>query len=141
MFPPLRERKKDLEELCVQILSQIASARKQKPCILSDASMGILKTYSWPGNVRELENVLERASAFSDQEVIEPKNLPSTLTVDESDALPNAAGLAGMTLDQLEKQALTETLASCGGNKAEAARLLGITEKSVYNKLKRYQSQ
>ena len=100
-----------------------------------------LRSYDWPGNVRQLENALERAAAFCADGIITPVDLPNEIAgtgkVEDGESL-NAGQLAGIPLRELEKAALLQTLKACGGNKAETARRLQITEKSVYNKLKRY---
>ncbi len=144
-IPPLRERWVDLPVLCQQILGRIARARANDPLELSPGAMAAMQRYSWPGNVRELENVLERATAFCDGPVLEEQHLPSelsrpavrTATVPASQAGPPPPNIGGLALAELEKLAIEQTLAICKGNKAAAARHLGITEKSIYNKMAR----
>jgi DNA-binding NtrC family response regulator len=143
--PSLRERLSDLPVLCRQVLGRIAHARGGDPLELSPGAEAVLARYSWPGNIRELENVLERATAFCDEKVLEEKNFPLKLARSISEAsktgLPAGSkppSLAGMSLDEVEKLAIQQTLELCRGNKAAAARHLGITEKSIYNKLSRY---
>ena len=102
------------------------------------ASMAVLRGYSWPGNVRELENVLERVTAFHEGASIRSDNLFTEMDSAGSPAASDANALAGLTLAQIEKAALIQTLETSGGNKAEAARLLGISGKSIYNKMKRH---
>ena len=97
-------------------------------------ALGALQSHSWGGNVRELENVLERASAFCDDATIRARDLEF-----HSGSVPTRrASLAGRTLDDIEMQAIRDTLEANGGNKALAARQLGISEKSIYNKMKRF---
>ena len=96
----------------------------------------MVKQGAWPGNVRQLENALERAAAFCKEGVIKVEALKA-----DSAPLPtspeDAPDLTGFDLRSLERMALEQTLAACDNNRAETARRLGITEKSVYNKLKR----
>ena len=142
-IPPLRERLTDLPGMCHQVLGRIAVARANDPLELSPGALEILQRYSWPGNVRELENVLERASAFCDGPVLEERHLPPELNRPAmrpdkpAGVATGAPSIGGMTLDELEKLAIQQTLDLCKGNKAAAARHLGITEKSIYNKMAR----
>lgn len=141
VIPPLRERLADLPELSANILSKIAASRCQAAVKISERAFRMLERYSWPGNVRELENVLERASAFCAGSVLEENDFPPELS--RPAALPKEGkpttqvSLGGMTLEEIERLAIQETLQLCQGNKAAAARQLGITEKSIYNKMTR----
>ena len=136
-IPPLRERIESLADLCEHLLEKISGRQGRAKTGISKGALGVLQKYDWPGNVRQLENVLERAAAFSDEGVIEEKDLPREVRGVLSDG-PEIAGIGGIALAELEKQALIQTLKLTGGNKAETARQLGVTEKSVYNKLKRH---
>ncbi len=139
--PALRERLDDIPELAQQILHRIGRRRGQPPLTCEPAAVLALQHQAWAGNVRELENVLERASAFCEGTAItvEDLGLPGIGSSPFGEP-PGVAPptLAGSTLDDLEKQAILDTLQATGGNKAEAARRLGISEKSIYNKLKRF---
>jgi DNA-binding NtrC family response regulator len=139
--PALRERLEDIPELTQQILQRIGRRRGQPALVCELAATAALQRYPWHGNVRELENVLERASAFCDDAVIGVADLAFPATTAGPFVEPPASTpltLAGSTLDGLEKQAILDTLQATGGNKAEAARRLGISEKSIYNKMKRF---
>jgi len=142
-IPPLRERLMDLPVLCRQILRRIGQARASKPLEMSDGALALLARYSWPGNVRELENVLERASAFCEGSALEEKNFPPELGRILTPGAAGAnrqtihSGIGGLPLEEVEKLAIQQTLELCQGNKAAAARQLGITEKSIYNKMAR----
>lgn len=143
-IPPLRDRRDDLPALCQQVLAGIAHERGTEAFSMSAGASEAVHRYAWPGNVRELENALERASAFCTGNLIQPEHLPaeilrptperSTSGSTQPDKEPN---VALRTLDDLEKLAIQQTLVACGGNKAAAARSLGITEKSIYNKMSR----
>ncbi|MCY2988190.1 MAG: sigma-54 dependent transcriptional regulator [Planctomycetota bacterium] len=140
-MPALRDRTDDIPELAQQILNRIFRRRGQPPLVCDPAALEALLRHPWRGNVRELENILERASAFCEGEVIRVEDLlfPSSRPSGSSPAAPPPPPtLAGKTLDELEQQAILDTLGACGGNKAEAARRLGISEKSIYNKMKRF---
>lgn len=142
-IPALRERLMDLPVLCRQILGRIGQARESEPLQISDGALALLARYSWPGNVRELENILERASAFCEGSALEEKHFPPELgriltPGTSATSRPTApSGIGGMPLDEVEKLAIQQTLELCQGNKAAAARQLGITEKSIYNKMAR----
>lgn len=143
LIPPLRERLEDVAVLTRQILARIATARQSPPLDVAPETMGVLQAYPWPGNVRELENILERASAFCDGETLRPKDLPPELSRmrpsspgrEPGEPLPPKVG--GWPLEELEKLAIRQTLELHAGNKAAAARTLGITEKTIYNKMTR----
>lgn len=134
--PALRNRREDIPELVAAVLTRIAKKIGTSNLEVTAEAQKALHDYSWPGNVRELENVLERASAFCNDNTIgiDDLNLGSL----ESDKpASSTASLAGRTLADIEKQAILDTLEACQGNKKAAAKLLGIDEKSIYNKMKR----
>ncbi|HEY1066417.1 MAG TPA: sigma 54-interacting transcriptional regulator [Pirellulales bacterium] len=139
-LPPLAERRDDLDELCRVLLSRIAARSGRPAPTLAPDARAALRRHDWPGNVRELENVLQRSSAFCTAGVIEAADLqlaPSATAPVPSGELNHR--LAGLTLAEIERRAIRETLTACRGNKAAAARMLGISEKSIYNKMKRLQ--
>jgi DNA-binding NtrC family response regulator len=137
-IPPLRERREDLPELCAHILGRIAKGRGGGKISVSAEAKDVIHSFDWPGNIRQLENVLERASAFCEGGVICPNDLPDEVRGTRDIAAgAEQLQLAGLSLEQLEQLALTQTLAACGNNRAEAARRLGISEKTIYNKLQR----
>jgi DNA-binding NtrC family response regulator len=133
-MPALRERRDDIQVLAESCLERIASKRKSHKWELSNDALQILRKHSWPGNIRELENLLERATAFSDGSELTSADLhfSSFSAVASSDGT-----LAGISLEELERRAILDTLRQCGGSKAEAAKLLGVSEKTVYNKLQK----
>lgn len=106
-------------------------------------AMDMLVKYPWPGNVRELENTIERAVILSVGEYVSDRELPSSVKDHFGDATgdPNMAAMAGLSLDDIEKMAITETLTKTKGNKSEAAKLLGITRTTLNNKVKKYEIQ
>jgi DNA-binding NtrC family response regulator len=142
--PPLAARRPEIREMVTQILLRIARQRGQtSPAAIDADAMTALENYSWPGNIRELENMLERATAFCEANRIKLADLrfPSGSASSPKPATAPAGGpppLAGMTLVELEKRAVADALAACHGNRALAARMLGISERSIYNKLKQY---
>ena len=106
--------------------------------------MELFKSYPWPGNVRELRNVLERAAIASDRGVIGRQHLPPDFS--HAPAMAAAAGLGalrfpvGTTVDDAERELIFQTLAATSQNKTRAAELLGISLKTLHNKLKEYEA-
>ena len=111
---------------------------------VDDSVMKTFQTYSWPGNVRELRNTIERAVILAGGRVIETKHLPpgfGTAQVRTAELDPNAIHLGvGTTVEEAEKQLILRTLASTSNNKTRAAEILGISLKTLHNKLKEYGS-
>ena len=143
--PPLRERTAEIPQLCRSIIARIIKSDPERKIQISDEGILALQSHSWPGNVRELENVLERVIAFLEGNTILPTHLPDELQAAACAPAPTIPRrtphhlrIGGMRLKQLEEYAILQTLEICAGNKAEAARKLGITEKTIYNKMTRY---
>ncbi|HYX67795.1 MAG TPA: sigma-54 dependent transcriptional regulator [Terriglobales bacterium] len=143
-MPPLREHKEDLDELVPALLAEVNSKHSRKVGLVSDAVLALFRDHSWPGNVRELRNTLERAVIVCEGPSIEPKHLPPgfgqglpRLSVEE----PNAVRLGvGTTVDEAEKMLILKTLEFTNNNKTRAAEILGISLKTLHNKLKEYNS-
>jgi DNA-binding NtrC family response regulator len=138
-LPPLRDRKSDLP-LLIQSMIEEFNARLGKALVLVDEDASrILEGHSWPGNVRELHNVIERAAIVASGPTIGVADLPPSLTSASASPSGGAPGLAaGMTVDQAERQLIELTLAHTGGNKTKAAEMLGISLKTLHNKLHRF---
>jgi len=141
-IPPLRERRDDILAIADFLLSRLNQRRGGKPFVLADDAIDAMMRYDWPGNVRELDNVLQRVTAFCDSPRITRDDLPRELlevstipTVVNGVAVP--ASLASVPLREVEKMAILQTLEACRGNRAEAARRLGISKKGIYIKMRR----
>lgn len=137
-LPPLRARPEDIKTIALHVLERISKDRGlDKPIKLDKEAMAVVSKAAWPGNVRQLENALERAAAFSKDGVIKASALKVDTATSKSGSPEDVPDLNGFDLRALERMALEQTLAACDNNRAKTARRLGITEKSVYNKLKR----
>ena len=134
--PPLRERIGD-----IAALAQYFAAQQQTQ--LSDEAIHLLQSYNWPGNVRELENMIERASILAYKKTILLSHLPSDIKSDALEANIHEPSGASLSLPaktaQIEKQFILQALDTTHGNKAKAAKLLEISERSLWNKLETYQ--
>src|ERR1700735_2840531 len=142
-LPPLREHKGDLPLLIEHLLADISEKHGKKVSGASADSMDLFKSYPWPGNVRELRNVLERAAIASDRGTIGRQHLPPDFG---HTAATMASGLGGLrfpigtTVDAVERELILQTLAATNQNKTRAADLLGISLKTLHNKLKEYEA-
>jgi DNA-binding NtrC family response regulator len=103
--------------------------------------MRIFERYDWPGNVRELRNVIERATILATGEFIEPRHLPPPLVAAEAAAEPALAIAPGTTVDDAERQLIELTLRHTRDNKTRAAEILGISLKTLHNKLNRFRGR
>ena len=141
--PPLRERQEDIPLLAQHFLEKFADKNRKPVKGFVPLAMDMLLKYDWPGNVRELENAIERAVILLSGEHITEKQLPLNITEKYPDLEAATAIAAPITdgmrsLEEIEKEAVLATLRASGGNKAEAARRLGVTRKTLHNKLKNY---
>lgn len=136
-IPPLRERKDDIPILTRHLVEKICRQEDIIVDKVSDNTLEYLKRYNWPGNVRELENILERAINFLENETtIKPEHLPRRIT-----------GIIGETqmnnlrtiLEEIEKQAIIDSLIISNGNKTVAANTLDISRTSLYDKITKYE--
>ncbi|MBN1545795.1 MAG: sigma 54-interacting transcriptional regulator, partial [Syntrophaceae bacterium] len=133
--PSLKERKDDIPDLITTFISQYNTEYNKAIEGCSPKAMDLLLSYSWPGNVRELKHVIEHAFAVttSSQRIITLESLPPHLTIQKT-TVPVRVPASEITD---EKACLAEELARSGGNKARAARALGITRAGLYKKMKR----
>jgi len=127
-LPPLRERPEDVPLLAGEILASLAGSGT--PPSISPQAMRLLAAFSWPGNVRQLENVLRRLTVLG-ASTIEEEHLPEEIRRSRRGPLPPG------TMRQAEDEAIERALEAAAGNKAEAARILGVDRKTLHSKLKR----
>jgi len=142
-IPPLRERPEDIPLLAQHFLDRYARRNRKTVKGFAPLAMDMLLKYDWPGNVRELENAVERAVILLSGEHVTDKHLPLRIVRQhpghdpEENTAPDATD-GTRTLEDLEKDAIVATLAATDGNKSETARRLGISRKTLHNKLKAY---
>src|SRR5438874_1891652 len=143
-MPPLREHKEDIRELVQALLADMNAKHGRRVAGVSEAILNTFQNYSWPGNVRELRNTLERAVIVCDGPVVETKHLPPNFgqtAIRTSAEDPDAVRLGvGTTVEEAEKLLILKTLEATNNNKTRAAEILGISLKTLHNKLKEYGS-
>jgi Nif-specific regulatory protein len=136
-IPPLRERKSDILELADYFLEKYSAQNGKKVVRLSTPAIDMLMAYHWPGNVREVENIIERAVLLSQDGVIHAYHLPPTLqTAETSNTIPK--GTLQESLDAVEREMIIEALKVNRGFIAKAARQLGLTERIMGLRVKKY---
>lgn len=136
-IPPLRERKEDIPLLAQAFLGEFNAAQNSS-LVLDNADIDRLRDYEWPGNVRELRHVVHRAFIMSDpggQQLSLPKSFSSPF----SRKAAASTSFVGSTIEDVERQLIMETLAKVDGNKTRAAEMLGVSVKTLYNRLNSYE--
>src|ERR1700726_1053582 len=142
-LPPMREHKEDLPQLVEHLLADIAAKHHKKVTGVGNDVMDLFKSYPWPGNVRELRNVLERAAIASDRGTVSRQHLASDFgraPATTSSGLGAIRFPVGTTVDAAERELILQTLNATNQNKTRAAELLGISLKTLHNKLKEYEA-
>ncbi len=138
-LPPLRERREDIVPLVEAFLEEFNRKYAKQIRGVDSVVERILLSHPWPGNVRELRNTIERALIVCDADVIASQHLPPGLTYATVGTETDAVTLhVGVTVEEAERALILKTLASVGNNKARAAGILGISIKTLHNKLNRY---
>ncbi len=153
-IPPLRERREDIPLLSHAFVAQIAREYGKPVRSLSPEVVRALQEYSWPGNVRELKNVIERMVIFCSEEELREVHLPAELRpalpplpaqagtpAGPAEPSPPTAPVPIRPLEDLEREAILRTLEKTGGNKTQAARILGIGLRTLHRKLKIYRME
>jgi DNA-binding NtrC family response regulator len=144
-LPPLRDHKEDLPDLVQALLAEMNEKHNRSVAGISDQVSGAFQSFAWPGNVRELRNTLERAAIVCDGSIVEIKHLPPGFgqvvhraPVQEANAVRLGVGT---TVDEAERLLILKTLEATNNNKTRAAEILGISLKTLHNKLKEYGAQ
>jgi DNA-binding NtrC family response regulator len=142
-LPPLRERKDDLPLLAQHLVTQLAEKHKRPARSLTPAALQVLQSHSWPGNVRELRNTIERAVIICSSEEIHRHHL-APYPVDQRARVRSEDTLSlpvGTPIEEVERQMIMRTLQKTDNNKTRAAELLGISLKTLHNKLRLYRER
>jgi two-component system response regulator AtoC len=148
-IPPLGSREGDAELLARHFLRKFAAGQPRAPTRFGADALAAINLYTWPGNVRELENLIERAMVLCRGDLVTVAHLPAGLgplppVAPESGVDPKSSPRVSDSLalrphvDELERHLIHEALLQAGGNKAAAARLLEISERALWYKIKRY---
>ncbi len=146
-IPPLRERREDIPPLLEHFLRVFQAKYHKKIEGMSEEAMGFMLNHSWPGNVRELENAVQRAVVLARDSVIQPWNLPPEIQARGEKTFPDVPHLddsrsfsekmESLTRD-VEKRLILEALGEAGGKREKAARLLNLSLKTLYNKMRKH---
>ncbi|MGH2567298.1 MAG: sigma-54 dependent transcriptional regulator [Bacteroidota bacterium] len=135
-MPPLREMAEDIPLLAEHFLSRFVEQYKKRHQRLSEKTMESLCAYEWPGNVRELRNVVERCVVTCQEAVIHPRYLPDRLT--STKRIGSTLNIPiGISLAEAERKFILHTIAACGNNKTRAAQVLGLSRKTLHNRLQK----
>jgi DNA-binding NtrC family response regulator len=140
-MPALREHKEDIRDLVKSLLAEMSKKHERKVADVSEAVLNLFQSHAWPGNVRELRNTLERAVIVCEGGLVETRHLPPGFgqIVRPAAHDPDAVHLGvGTTVEEAEKQLILKTLQATTNNKTRAAEILGISLKTLHNKLKEY---
>jgi DNA-binding NtrC family response regulator len=142
-LPPLKDRKEDLPLLAQHLVTQLAEKHSRPARFLSPAALAALRFHEWPGNVRELRNVIERAVIICSGEQIERHHF-APYPIDQRERLRQEDTITfpvGTPLEEVERQMILRTLQKTNNNKTRAAELLGISLKTMHNKLNLYRER
>lgn len=137
--PPLRKRKEDVELITLRLMDKLSNSLGRYVSNITVEALESLKSYNWPGNIRELENVIERAINMTESESIELQHLPAFMISEESEE-PRDLPLVSLrsAVEEVEKTTISNCLKAVGFNKLKAAKVLGISRTSLYEKVEKY---
>jgi transcriptional regulator with PAS, ATPase and Fis domain len=133
-IPPLRDRKEDIIPVAESFIERMNRITRKNLLGLSPRAMEMLMNHAWPGNIRELENVIEHAFILCPEGLILGEHLPASL---QRHAAPSGVSFVGKTLAQIEEQAIRDAIQRHDGNRAAAARELGVDKTTIWRKLKK----
>jgi DNA-binding NtrC family response regulator len=137
-IPPLRERREDIPLLIYYFLKQAAERYNKQIDDVDPRARQMLVSYSWPGNVRQLKNVIENMVVLTSTNHLGPETLPREISPAGADSTGAMNNLVGISIEQAEKELIRNTLKMVSGNREQAAKILGIGERTLYRKIKEY---
>jgi two-component system response regulator HydG len=139
-LPPLRARPEDIPLLADHFLKEAADETGSKVRGITEPAMQILSGHDWPGNIRQLKNTIRTMVVMCDRDRLDVRDIPPDILQRRqlTGASTTPSNLAGVSLNELEKKAIIDTLAKTEGNREQAARILGIGERTLYRKIKEY---
>lgn len=138
-LPALRERPEDIPLLVQYFLKEAADEIGSKVTGITDAGMNILMAYEWPGNIRQLRNTIQTMVVMCDRNKIDVQDVPPEMhKVHRLTGAGRMGDMTGLSLEELEKRAIIDTLAKTGNNREKTAKILGIGERTLYRKIKEY---
>ena len=140
-IPRLREREGDVPLLVSHFINRFRQVNHARVRIVSPEAMELLVQYAWPGNVRELRNLVQRLMVLDPAEEITPEHLPAEITGAPVSRGDPFAAVVGMSIHEVEREMILKTLEETGNNKTAAAKILGLTARTLHNKLKLYREQ
>jgi two-component system, NtrC family, response regulator HydG len=141
VLPPLRERIDDLPQLTQMFVNHYAAQNKKDVTGVDEECMKSLQAHPWPGNVRQLRNVIERALIVCEGRTIRKSDLPDDFRAATGGGDGGFIKIPlGTSLDDVEKEMISRTIEFTAGNKTRAAEILGVSAKTLYNKLERFGS-
>jgi two-component system response regulator HydG len=138
-LPPLRERREDIPLLLHYFLKEFADKYNKELDGVSPEAQQVLMAYGWPGNVRQLRTAIENMVVLSPGKILGPESLPPEIRPGGAgDAAPGGSNLVGISIDQANKELIQNTLKMVNGNREQAAKILGIGERTLYRKIREY---
>lgn len=136
-MPPLRDRREDIPLLAAHFMQKYAAENGKKIDGIAPRALSLLTDYPWPGNVRELVNFMERAVVVAQSNILLPADFPKELVLGFSTGGDDRLR-PGVTIEEVEKRLIINTLEAVDGNKTKAAQMLGVTARTLHNKLAEY---
>lgn len=138
--PPLRARKEDVEILTLKLMEKLSNALGKYVSAITVDALDSLKSYNWPGNIRELENIVERAINMTESETIELQHLPPFIIAEQHFEPKEVTTLTSLkhAVEEVEKATIIKCLKAVHYNKLKAAKILGISRTSLYEKIEKF---
>ncbi len=137
-LPPLRERREDIPLLIDQFIQQAARTHRREVDSITPEAVRRLTGYQWPGNVRELRGVVEQMVVLTEHTRLDVEDLPEQVRGTTDIVLASNPSTAGLTMEQMERIHIANTLKLTGGNREKTAKILGIGARTLYRKLREY---